>query len=145
MKMTTPDETLMKLTNGFVAYMTRNRHSPDQCEKYGISVTDFSPDSKRVFLTFTFRNGFRYCCPYSCCHHGLLFDEDYERLRECFHQAAVEVGRPMQIHMRVICEIGALFDDGPRVIKMPPAYEQVERHDNDEVYDKRKAEKVKRR
>jgi hypothetical protein len=143
--MTTPDETLRKLTNGFVAYMTRNRHSPEHGVTYGISVTDFSPDSKRIFLTFIFLRGVRYCCPYSSCHHGLLFEEDYGRLAECFRQAGVEVGRPMKIHMKVVCETGALWDDGPRGDVLPPAYENVQRYESDEVYDERKAEKAKRR
>src|SRR5438094_851296 len=121
--MTTPNEILAKLANGFVRYMRPNEDSPERDVNYGISVSDLSPDSKTIFLTFTFLSGVRYCCPYSSCHHGLLFDEDYERLRDCFRQAGMEIGRPMKIHMKVICEVGALWDDGPRGDVFPPAYE----------------------
>jgi hypothetical protein len=133
--MTIPDETLKKLAHGFVIYTHPNGQSP---EKYGISATDFSSDSKRIHLTFTFLSGRRYCCNCSSCHHGLLVADDYERLRESFRQAGVEVGRPMKIYMRVVCESGSLFDDGPRTGEsLPPAYETLERYECEELYDER--------
>jgi len=51
----------------------------------------------------------------------------------------------MRIRMKVICETGALFDDGPRVHALPPAYEIVERHESDEEYDETLAARVNRR
>jgi hypothetical protein len=140
--MATLDETFVKLAHGFLAYMRPNEDPVYPAQVYGIRVTDFSPDQKAVFLTFSFRTGQRYCCDCSACHHGLLFDSDYERLRESFRQNGVEVGCPMRIHMHVVCEAGALFDFGPRAGTLPPAYEQIERAEWDEVYDERKAQKA---
>ena len=135
---------LLKLTNGFAAYMARGKDSAKTLERYAIRVTDITLDSKDIWLSFSFRRGIRYCCDCSACHHGLLFDIDFERLRDYFRQSGIEVRRPMRIHMKLRCEVGTLFDDGPQTEKQPPAYETIEGYDQDEVYDERNAIKTNR-
>jgi hypothetical protein len=128
-----------RLTKGFIAYMRPAREQRGYRFNYGISVTNFSADGTQLFLTFTFRSGNRYCCWASACHHGLLFDSDFERLRQCFQEAGVNVGRPMRIRMRVVCEGGALFAAGPR--DAHPTYEPaLKRWECMEIYDESAAE-----
>lgn len=106
---------------------------------YGINVTAVSDDHAEIWVTFVFRNGHRYCCNASSCHHGLLSDFDFERLRQCFYEAGVHVPRPMLLHMNVVCEGGALFavDPGDR----PPQYEPVAKGwAHEEAYDESEAQ-----
>jgi hypothetical protein len=98
-----------QLAKGFIAFMTRGRKPTE----YGIGVTALSADGSIIHLNFVFRCGHRYCCGSAACHHGLLFDSDYERLRECCRQAGVVVPTPMTIHMKVMCERGAMFAINP--------------------------------
>jgi hypothetical protein len=128
---------LIEFTQGFVAFMTRARKPGCECN-YGINVTDVS-DGTTIWLTFTFQSGHRYCCSTSSCHHGLLFDCDYQRLRDCFRQAGVDVAKPMRIKMKVVWERGALFAVNPGV--RHPEYEpNIERCSREEVYDEQRAE-----
>ena len=124
---------LKQLRDGFIHYMVaRCRRTP--AHHYGVSVTETSADGKDLFLTFTFRSGHRYCCSAASCHHGLVFKSDFEQLQEYFEKAGAKVSRPMRIHMRVICEGGALFAENPGDAQ--PVYEAVAKQlEHVELYD----------
>src|SRR5262245_28388798 len=97
-----PDQTaLQKLTSGFRAYIAGWPKRSDDRPSYGIDAAGFSTDRREISFDFTFRSGHEFCCYESGCHHGLLLDVDYERLRECFGKEGIEVGRPMIVRMKV--------------------------------------------
>jgi hypothetical protein len=96
-----------QLAQGLVVFMTRERKLPGYRFNYGIGGTNISADGRTIHLTFVFRRARRYCCAQSGCHHGLLFEADYARLRNCFGQMGVVVPRPMTVYMKVVCEGGS--------------------------------------
>ncbi len=107
--------------------------APDYRFNYGIDVTDVSPDRTEVVVRLTFLPGRRYSAEPGC-HHGLPLDTDFERLRECFRRAGVEVGGPMRVRLRVVCRAGALVARDPG--KADPHYEPIAvGWECDEAYD----------
>jgi hypothetical protein len=118
-----------KLTKGFREFMSPERH---RWTKYGINVRSFCEATKTIAVTFTFLSGQRYCCSSSGCHHGLLFDSDYQRLRTFCEAADAKLPYPITIHMTVVYEGGALFAVNPG--DKHPDYEPVRASSHEEVY-----------
>jgi len=72
---------------------------------YGIDVSAVLPDQNELSLSLTLRSGSRYCCP--ICRCG--FNQEWDSLRRWLSHAGIEMGVPMRIRLREICERGALI------------------------------------
>ena len=70
---------------------------------------EVSSDWSVISLTMTLRSGTRYCCGALGCHIGLLFSEDYHRLREHLTATGFPVGKPMTLRVRWVVECGVLL------------------------------------